>query len=129
MKESVYPQCVAKQQKLFRRKVSLVGADSLYATNANRKFCNKRGIVTGFVRKGRAGKDEEQLKKMRSILSKERSTRLEGSFGTEKQHYGLQKVKARTKETEILWIFFGIHTANAVRMIDKIQRKELDNTA
>jgi len=123
------PQCVAKQQKLFRRKVSLVGADSLYATNANRKFCNNRAIVTGFVRKGRAGKDEEHLKKMRTILSKERSTRLEGSFGTEKQHYGLQKIKARTKETEILWIFFGIHTANAVRMIDKIQRRELENTA
>jgi hypothetical protein len=66
---------------------------------------------------------------MRSILSKERSTRLEGSFGTEKQHYNLQKVKARTKVTEILWIFFGIHTANAVRMIDKMNHVEIKNTA
>ena len=123
------PQCVDRQQKLFRRKVRLLAADSLYATNANRKYCSKRQITTGFVRKGRAGKDEEQLKLMRSILSKERATRLEGSFGTEKQHYNLQKVKARTKETEILWIFFGVHTANAVRMIDKIQRVELENTA
>jgi len=122
-------QCVGKQQKLFRRKVSLLAADSIYATNANRKFCTKRRITTGFVRKGRAGKDEEQLKLMRSILSKERSTRLEGSFGTEKQHYNLQKVKARTKKTEILWIFFGIHTANAVRMIDKMKRVEIKNTA
>ena len=86
-------------------------------------------ITTGFVRKGRAGKDEEQLKVMRSVLSKERSTRLEGSFGTEKQHYGLHKVKARTKHTEILWIFFGIHTANAVRMIDKMKSAELKDTA
>ena len=123
------PQCVAKQQKLFRRRVSLLAADSIYATNANRSFCSKRHITTGFVRKGRAGKDEEQLKLMRSALSKERSTRLEGSFGTEKQHYSLQKVKARTKATEILWIFFGIHTANAVRMIDKMQKPELKNTA
>ena len=123
------PQCVDRQQKLFRRKVRLLAADSLYATNANRKYCSKKQITTGFVRKGRAGKEEEQLKLMRSILSKERTTRLEGSFGTEKQHYNLQKVKARTKETEILWIFFGVHTANAVRMIDKIQRVELENTA
>ena len=100
------PQCVAKQQKLFRRKGSLLAADQLYATNANRLFCNKRQITTGFVRKGRAGKDEDQLKAMRSVLSKERSTRIEGSFGTEKEHYGLHKVKVRTKETEILWIFF-----------------------
>lgn len=123
------PQCVAKQQKLFRHKVSLLGADRIYATNANRKFCSKRGIVTGFVRKGRAGKDEAQLKAMRSVLSKERSTRLEGSFGTEKQHYGLQKVKARTKATEILWIFFGIHTANAVRIADKMQKNKIQDTA
>jgi len=59
---------------------------------------------------------------MRKILNKERSTRLEGSFGTEKQHYSLDKVKARTKHTEILWIFFGIHTANAVRMIPKVEK-------
>jgi Transposase domain (DUF772). len=123
------PGCVAKQQKLFKRKVSLLAADSIYATNANRKFCSKRMITTGFVRKGRAGKDEEQLKVMRSVLSKERSTRLEGSFGTEKQHYGLQKVKARTKKTEVLWIFFGIHTANAVRMIDKMKKVDIKDTA
>jgi len=123
------PQCVAKQQKLFCSKVSLLAADSIYATNANRKFCSKRGITTGFVRKGRAGKDEKQLKLMRSILSKERSTRLEGSFGTEKEHYNLRKIKARTKATEILWIFFGVHTANAVRMIDKMKRVKIKNTA
>ena len=123
------PECVYKQQKLFNRRVSLPAADSIYATNANRKFCTKRGITTSFVRKGRAGKDEDQIKPMRSALSKERSTRLEGSFGTEKQHYNLQKVKARTKQTEILWIFFGIHTANAVRMIEKMQRRQIKDTA
>ena len=26
-------------------------------------------------------------------------------------------------KTEILWIFFGIHTANAVLMIDKIRTR------
>jgi len=123
------PQCVDKQQKLFRRKVSLLAADSIYATNTNRKFCTKRRITTSFVRKGRAGKDEEHIKVMRSALSKERATRLEGSFGTEKQHYNLQKIKARIKETEILWIFFGIHTANAVRMIDKMHKVEIKNSA
>jgi hypothetical protein len=36
--------------------------------------------------------------------------------------YSLDKIKAGTKQTEILWIFFGIHTANAVRMIAKVDR-------
>ena len=38
-----------------------------------------------------------------------------GSFGTQKEHYDLRRVKARTKLTEILYIFFGIHTANVVQ--------------
>jgi len=48
---------------------------------------------------------------------------MEGSFGTEKQHYSLDKIKARTELTEILWIFFGVHTANAVRYPNILLRK------
>jgi len=90
-----------------------------YKTNC--RYCSKRNITTSFVRKGRAGCYEEQHQKISTILNKERSTRLEGSFGTEKRYYGLDKISARTKSTEILWIFFGIHTANAVRMIAKAE--------
>lgn len=64
-------------------------------------------------------------KVLRSELSKERATRLEGSFGTQKQHYSLSRIKARNRKTEILWIFFGIHTANAILMIEKSETKQL----
>ena len=109
------------QQKLMNVKVRCVAADSIYANNANRKFCTKYGISTSFVRKGRAAKDELLRKVLRSELSKERATRLEGSFGTQKQHYSLSRIKARNRKTEILLIFLGIHTANAILMIDKIR--------
>lgn len=103
-------------------------ADAIYATNKNRKYCTENKIVTSFKRKGREGKDEKERQKIRSILSTERATRMEGSFGTEKQHYNLQRIKARIKPTEILWVFFGVHTANAVRMAvkrkEKLSRKE-----
>lgn len=115
--------CIRLQQKLTQTRVKAVAADSIYANNANRKFCTKYGIVTSFVRKGRAPKDEKLRKILRSELSRERATRLEGSFGTQKQHYSLAKVKARNRETEILWIFFGIHTANAICMIEKKYKK------
>ncbi|MDB9215437.1 DDE transposase, partial [Odoribacter splanchnicus] len=49
----------------------------------------------------------------------------EGSFGTQKQHYSLSRIKARNRKTEILWIFFGIHTANAILMIDKVRNRAL----
>ena len=112
--------CIRMQQKLMNVRVRCVAADSIYANNANRRFCTKYGISTSFVRKGRAAKDEPLRKVLRSELSKERATRLEGSFGTQKQHYSLARIKARNRKTEILWIFFGIHTANAVLMIDKV---------
>ena len=33
------------------------------------------------------------------------------------------EVKARTKLTEILYIFFGIHTANVVQLADRIEQR------
>ena len=115
--------CIRMQQKFMNVRVKCVAADSIYANNANRKFCTKYGISTSFVHKGRVAKDEPLRKILRSKLSKERATRLEGSFGTQKQHYSLSRIKARNRKTEILWIFFGIHTANAVLMIDKIKNR------
>ena len=60
------------QQKLMNVRVRCVAADSIYANNANRKFCTKYGISTSFVRKGRAAQDEPLRKVLRSELSKER---------------------------------------------------------
>ena len=117
--------CIRMQQKLMNVRVRCVAADSIYANNANRKFCMKYGISTSFVRKGKAAKDEPLRKVLRSELSRERATRLEGSFGTQKQHYSLARIKARNKKTEILWIFFGIHTANAVLIVDKIRKRSV----
>ena len=48
---------------------------------------------------------------------------MEGSFGTQKEHYDLRRVKARTKRTEILYIFFGIHPANVVQLVDRIEQR------
>jgi hypothetical protein len=103
-------------QELTHTKVNVMGADAIYATNENRKFATENRIRTDFCRKGRPGKHEGHRRKMASMITKERASRLEGSFGKEKEHYHLKKVMARTKATEVLWIFFGIHTANALEI-------------
>jgi len=105
-------------------KITHIAGDDIYATNANRTWCSKHHIYHGFKRKGRAGKYEEQRVKMASVLRKERATRMEGSFGTEKEYYGLQRIKARTMKNEMLWIFFGVHTANAVRIAKRLAKEE-----
>ena len=115
--------CIRLQQQLTGVRVKALAADSIYANNANRKFCTRYHISTSFKRKGRAAKDEPLRKILRSELGRERATRLEGSFGTQKQHYSLTRIKARNRKTEMLWIFFGIHTANAVCMIEKVEKK------
>ena len=110
-------------------KISHVTGDDIYATNANRSWCSAQEIYHGFKRKGRAGKHEEHRSLMASVLRKERATRMEGSFGTEKEYYGLQKIKARTMRNEMLWMFFGVHTANAVRIAKRRAEKEVSNKA
>jgi hypothetical protein len=101
-------------------KITHISADDIYATNANRKYSTAAHIVTNFKRKGRAGKHEEQRLIISRELRKERATRMEGSFGTEKEHYGLKRIRAMTELNEILWIFFGVHTANAVRIAKRL---------
>lgn len=76
----------------------------------------------GVGSKGEEGQGRGRGSKRGLLLSKERLTRLGGSFGTEKEHCNLRKVKARTEETEILWILFGIHTTNAVRLAGRQQQ-------
>jgi hypothetical protein len=115
-------QSVAFHQKHFGR-LSQLGADAIYATNENRRYCNKLNIASSFVAKGNEGKQIGQKQAMRSALSAIRSTILEGSFGNEKNHYLLNKVKARTQPTELAWIFFGMMAANASIVSQRIQKQ------
>ena len=63
---------------------------------------SRSGEPPNFCKKG-AGKDDKPTKQIKHILNKERSTRLEGSFGNEKEHYLLHKIKARSPKNEEVW--------------------------
>jgi hypothetical protein len=63
------------------------------------------------------------------IITKDRATRLEGGFGKEKEHYHLKRIKVRTKKTEILWIYFGIHAANCLEIGRRMQQQSLEKVA
>jgi len=110
-------------------RVDVIGADAIYATNKNRSYCTGQKISTDFRRKGRAGKYEAQRIQLAKNISKERASRLEGSFGTEKNHYLLHRIGARTEETERLWIFIGIHTANALKIGRRMAKKQQKEVA
>ena len=107
--------CISLAQKLTGVPVKKVGGDQGYSGNDNRTFCKDNHIETSFTQKGKTGTNEVKNATKRE-LARVRATAMEGSFGTQKEHYGLRKIAARIKSTEIMLIFFGIHTANVVNL-------------
>lgn len=123
------PSTVQLQQRYTQKKVRLLGADKIYGTRANRKWCKQEGITTNFVPLGRP-KQQSKLSAVvvaRKVLNKERSTVLEGAFGNQKLHYGLSRIRAKTEATEILWIAFGVWTAAAMK-VAKVQQAKAPPT-
>lgn len=91
--------------------------DTIYANNANRTYCTEHEITTCFARKGPKPKDEDaDLSTARRIIGNLRATVMEGSFGNQKQHYGVGRIHARNRHSETLLLFFGIHMANAATL-------------
>lgn len=118
-------QCVEYQQELTGQKVTRVGADTIYANNANRKYCSENAITTCFVRKGPKPKDEDvNISTSRRIIGTLRATAMEGSFGNQKQHYGVSRIAARNARSETLLLFFAIHMSNAAILAARQLAKE-----
>ena len=117
--------CLKMHKKLFGVEAKKVGGDTGYAGTENRDYCKSNGIQTSFVKRGRPfGEKKKEKDLVRKELARVRATAMEGSFGTQKEHYDLRRVKARTKRTEILYIFFGIHnTADVVQLADRIEQR------
>lgn len=111
-------------QQLMHTRVKILGADAIYATNKNRNYVTRNRICTDFKRKGRLSVHHHHYQIMIQAITKERATRLEGSFGTDKEHFLLNRIKARTEATERLWIFFGIHTSNALKIGRRMTAKK-----
>ncbi len=111
LKASIY-----EAQRLMNSKIQVVGADGIYANNYNRKYVTKYKIKTDFKRKGPPSIHKKHFDQLSKMITRQRASALEGSFGTDKEHFLLNRIKARSELTERLWIFFGIHTSNALKI-------------
>ena len=114
---------IFQAQKLMNTRIRIVGADGIYANNENRKYASKQNIKTDFKRKGPKGKHQHHFRQLAKMITKQRASALEGSFGTEKEHFLLNRIKARSELTEKLWIFFGIHTCNALKIGNRMAQQ------
>lgn len=119
-----YQNGIYLQRKLFG-KCTHHSADAIYATNKNRSYTTAQKIQTNFIPKGKQKAEYIlQGEQIRNLLNRYRSTVLEGSFGNEKNHYLLNRIKAKTEQTEKCWIFFGMMTANASIIANRIEEKQ-----
>lgn len=118
--------CVEYQQSLTGVAVRRIGMDTIYASNENRRYCTENGIMTNFVRKGpKPGDESQDVSTARRIIGNLRATVMEGSFGNQKQHYGVGRIAARNLRSETLQLFFGIHMANAATLAARQLAAEL----
>lgn len=118
-------QCIEYQEELTGVEVKQFGGDTIYANNDARKYCTEHEITTCFVRKGPKPKEEpSEIHTARRILGNLRSTVMEGSFGNQKQHFGIGRIAARNRYSETLLLFFGIHMANAATLAARRLAKE-----
>ena len=118
------PHCITLHKRLFGVDVKKIGGDTSYAGTGNRDLCKEKEIETSFVKRGRPSHEKKEKDFVRQELARVRATAMEGAFGTQKEHYGLRRVKARKKDTEILYIFFGIHTANVVQLAERLKERQ-----
>ena len=121
--------CIKMHKRLFNVDAKKIGGDTGYAGTANRNLCKEMGIQTSFVNRGRPAAEKQEKDYIRQELARVRATAMEGSFGTQKEHYAMRRIKARKKKTEILDIFFGIHTANVVHLAERLAEQEQAKTA
>jgi hypothetical protein len=116
--------CIKMHKRLFKVDAKKIGGDTGYAGTSNRDLCKERGIQTSFVKRGRPSAEKKEKDFVRQELARVRATAMEGSFGTQKEHYAMRRIKARKKKTEVLYIFFGIHTANVVHLAERLAERQ-----
>ena len=91
------------------------GGDIGYSGASNRNLCRKLGIQASFFKRDRPSVERKEKEFVRQELARFKATAMENPFGTQKEYYAMRQFKAMMKKTEILYIFFGIHTSNIVK--------------
>jgi len=105
---------VLKHKAVFGS-TSQLGADRIYATNANRRYCTGNKIFPSFPKKGPKRRSGAE-KVLAGEIARQRATVMEGVFGTHKDHYGLRKIKVKGEKREKLMVLFATMAANAVKI-------------
>jgi len=96
---------------LTGRYPELIQCDKIYHTNANRKWCRKRGIRMTALPKGPKPKLSAYQKRKQRTEYAERN-HIEGRIGNAKQALSLNQIKAKLQGTSETWIAATLFVLN-----------------
>lgn len=105
---------VEKYKKRFGFYPAKVLADKLYCTRENRKWLKGKGIKLAAKPLGRPS-----AKAVENHVSPGERNPIEGKFGQAKNAYGMNRIKARLKDTSQTWIASIILVLNLVKLAGK----------
>ena len=96
-----------------------VSADAIFGNKANRQYLKEKAIRFVGKQLGRPPKlsSAEKRKHQKEMAGR---NEIEGKFGQGKNGYGLQKIKARMKETSESWIMSIYFIMNLVKIVSRI---------
>lgn len=108
--------CVEYYKEVYNCYPESVSVDKLFGTKENRSYLRELGIR--FVGKA-LGRPKAMEAKQKRALEKEMAQRnlIEGKFGQGKNAYGLQKIKARLKDTSESWIMSIYFVLNLLQLV------------
>ena len=112
-------------KKQYNQYPKLVLADKIYMTKANRAYLKEHNIQHRGKPLGRPKKDKNRNKvhPFTQIQQQEANQRnhVEGQFGTAKDAYDLNKVKAKTAPTSESWIANVFFIMNIIKLLKVAQ--------
>ena len=111
-------ECVEAYKEIYGSYPEKVSADAIFGNKANRQYLKEKEIRFVGKQLGRPPKTSSAEKRK---LQKEMSGRneIEGKFGQGKNAYGLQKIKARMKETSESWIMSIYFILNLIKLSER----------
>lgn len=110
------PRTVNYSWELFGHKPMYLAADRIYQTRSNRNFLKEHGIKSNFPPVGRVKESEKELRKQLIRALNRGRNQIEGVFGVLKNHFYTQRIRYKSKQSNVLMVFLSITAYNSLKV-------------
>ncbi|MFC1484886.1 IS5 family transposase [bacterium] len=113
---NLYKSANEKHKERFGKYPKESLGDGLYGTLENRRWAKENGVETNFKVMGRSDK---KIKKRKKKLNGKRN-RIEGDFGTLKEHFKMNKIVLKVKDGASIQCYLSMGAMNLTKAMSRI---------